>query len=484
MVVFVYKTALRRPKGTRNAAKEKVKMLIKKLTIPIYSSERSEDEQDKYLRSPRILCRKVHFCAESRGIVITIVCLLSFLSANAHTGSQNDFLTVNEAMNIVSYHRYHPMANRDEFDNVIKSMVKSHGYMEKDFLGDGIGTCDFWQYVRGGHVIMKADKEFIPDDKQTASTVAVIDCEGVEDNGGDELAITIELSVFSERSWAVLMRQMQDIGFEYKTSIDDWNVYVWHTYEIKVQKMIRNGYDCWEFDFGLAKREYKTTRLVEYKDSTRSYDVSIILEFPVRGNPALLRQVRTFMIDAIEPSMTVDQIIPRYNGDLNDDKAIANYYGRKRCAFLDKDYYDNSPLPFAHCVEFTSIEVVGENDYYITFEVFRYGNCGGSSFYRVYGTTFRKSDGKRLRVIANPQDPKLRRFLNESLYIENRDALDDEYKNHIPMPEYDPYLIQDGVRFVYQQGEIAVRPAGFIKTESSYPLMRPFLTDEAKAVLK
>lgn len=297
--------------------------------------------------------------------------LLSFLSAHAQTGSQNDLLTIREAMNIVSYHRLHPMANRDDFDKFVKPVVKSRGYIEKDFLGDGIGTCDFWQYVRGGHVIMKADKEFIPDDKQTASTVAVIDCEGVEDNGGDELAITIELSVFSERSWAVLMRQMQDIGFEYKTSIDDWNVYAWHTYEIKVQKMIRNGYDCWEFDFGLIKREYKTTRLVEFKDSTRSHNLYICLEYPVRGNPALLRQVRTFMINAIEPSITVDQIIPRYNGDLNDGKAIANYYGRKRCAFLDKDYYDNSPLPFAHCVEFTSIEVVGENDYYITGRQFR-----------------------------------------------------------------------------------------------------------------
>lgn len=478
MVVFVYKTALRRPKGTRNAAKEKVKMLIKKLTIPIYSSERSEDEQDKYLRSPRILCRKVHFCAESRGIVITIVCLLSFLSANAHTGSQNDFLTVNEAMNIVSYHRYHPMANRDEFDNVIKSMVKSHGYMEKDFLGDGIGTCDFWQYVRGGHVIMKADKEFIPDDKQTASTVAVIDCEGVEDNGGDELAITIELSVFSERSWAVLMRQMQDIGFEYKTSIDDWNVYVWHTYEIKVQKMIRNGYDCWEFDFGLTKREYKTTKLVEFKDSTRSHNLTICLEYPVRGNPALLRQIRSFMMEAIEHDMLEIHPMTRFNGNASDGQALVNYYGRKRCAMLDTDDYSSSPI------EFTNIEVVGENDYYISFEVFRYGFYGGTDNYLVYGATFRKSDGKRLRVIANPQDPKLRRFLNEYLYIEEKEALLDEYKNRIPMPEYEPYLIQDGVRFAYQQGEIAVRPEGFIKTESSYPLMRPFLTDEAKAVLK
>lgn len=412
------------------------------------------------------------------------ICLLSFLSAHAQTDSHNDFLTVREAMEIVSYHRYHPMANGNEFDNVIKHKVKSHGYVEKAFLGDGIGTCDFWQYVKGGHVIMTADQEFIPDDKQTASTVAVIDCEGVEGNGGDEIAITIELSVFSERSWAVLMRQMQDIGFEFKTSIDDWDVYVWRTYEIKILKMIRDGYDCWEFDFGLTKREYKTTRLVEFMDSTRSHDVSIILEYPVRGNRSLLSQVRMFMIDAIEPSMTVDQIIPRYNGDLNDGKALANYYGRKRCVCLDKDYYDNSPLPYAHCVEFTSIEVVGENDYYISFEVFRYGNCGGSSFYRVYGATFRKSDGKQLRVIANPQNPNLRRFLNEYLYIENRDALLDEYKNHIPMPEYEPYLTQDGVRFVYQQGEIAVRPAGFLKTEGAYSLMRPFLTEEVKDVLR
>ena len=222
------------------------------------------------------------------------ICLLSFLSVHAQTDSQNDFLTVKEAMDIVSYHRYNPMASGNKFDNVIKYKLMNHGYMKKDFLGEGIGTCEFWQFVKGGHVKMSGDQKFVPDDKQTASTVAVIDCEGVEGNGGDEFAITVELSVFSERSWAVLMRQMQDIGFEYKTSIDDWNVYVWHTYEIKVQKMIRNGYDCWEFDFGLTKRKYKTTRLVEFKDSTRSHNLTICLEYPVRGNPALLRQVRSF----------------------------------------------------------------------------------------------------------------------------------------------------------------------------------------------
>lgn len=409
---------------------------------------------------------------------ILAICLLSFLSAHAQTGSQNDFLTVKEAMDIISYNRNHAMASRAEKDNFIKPMIKSHGYVVKDFLGDGIGTCDFWQFVKGGHVMMTADQKFVPDDKQTASTVAVIDCEGVEGNGGDELAMTVELSVYSERSWAVLMRQMQDIGFEFKTSIDDWDVYAWHTYEIKILKMIRDGYDCWEFNFGLTKREYKTTKLVEFKDSTRSHNLTICLEYPVRGNPALLRQVRTFMMETIEHDMLEIQPMTRYNGNMSDGQALVNYYGRKRCAMLDTDDYGSSPI------EFTNIEIVGENDYYISFEVFRYSFYGGTDNYLVYGATFRKSDGKRLRVIANPQNPNLRRFLNEYLYIEDRDALLDEYKNHIPMPEYEPYLTQDGVRFVYQQSEIAVRPEGFLKAEGAYSLMRPFLTEEVKDVLR
>ena len=145
---------------------------------------------------------------------------------------------------------------------------------------------------------------------------------------------------------------------------------------------------------------------------------------------------------------------------------------------LDTDDYGSSPI------EFTSIEVVGENDYYISFEVFRYSFYGGSSNYLVYGASFRKSDGKRLRVIVNPQNPRFRQFLNNDLYFEEKEALLDEYKNHIPMPEYEPYLTQDGVRFIYQQGEIAVRPAGFLKTEGTYSLMRPFLTEEVKDVLR
>ena len=419
-----------------------------------------------------------------RRILFTVVCLLSLLSVHAQTISQKDFLTIREAMDIVSYRRQHVL-DESGFDGFIEAMVKKYDYREQDFL-EGIGTCSFWQYVKNGHTVIDTapDDYFVPDDIRTAATVAVTDCEGIETIVGDETAIDVDLRVFSEDNFNILMREMQDMGFKYQKTENGLREYAWQSYRVYVHKSKTRGHDCWFFEVVLRERTYDTTRLVEFNDSTRSHDLSISLEYPVKGNPALLRRIRTFMMEAIEPGITVDQIIPRFSGNQNDGQALVNYYGRKRCECLDKDYYADEDLPVAHCIESIDVEVVGENDKYISFEVFRYGNCGGSSDYQVYGATFRKSDGKRLHVIANPKDPQYRQFLNKDLYIEERDALLDEYKNHIPLPEYEPYLIQDGVRFVYQQGEIAVRPAGFIRTEASYPVMRPFLTDEVKDLLK
>lgn len=412
-----------------------------------------------------------------------IVSLVTFLSAQAQTSSQKDFLTIKEAMDIVSYRFCHPMRyHENQYENYIKNKIKNHGYIEKAFLGDGIGTCSFWQYIKGGHVVITTDQEFIPDNKQLASTVAVIDCEGVDENGGDDLAISVELSVFSERSWAILMRQMQDIGFEFTNSIDDWNVYCWHTYEIKVQKMPHHGYDRWEFDIRLTKPVYNTTKHVAFEDSARSHDVYLSIDYPVCGNPALLKQTRRFIMEALEFYET-DSGMARYNRDQIDGQALVNYYGRQECASLDKDYYDQlADDPDYHfcCHEMLEIGVVGENDNYISFEVFGYRNCGGSSDYLIYGATFRKSDGKRLKVIANPQDPRFKRCLNQ-LDFEDRHAIYDEYKEQLPMPEHEPYLIQDGVRFVYQKGEITLPP---IITESPYSVMGQFLTEEVKELLK
>lgn len=416
-----------------------------------------------------------------RRILFTVVCLLSLLSAHAQTASKKDFLTIREAMDIVSYRRYHPLTDGDMVD-LIKSTSRKYGYTKEDFL-EGVGTCSFWQYIKNGYVVMDSnpDDYFIPYDKGTAAAFAVMDCQGIESIDGDETAISVDLRVFSESNYETLMREMQNIGFRYNKTENGLREYAWQTYRVYVYKSKTRGHDCWFFEVVLRERTYDTTRLVEFNDSTRSHDLSISLEYPVKGNPALLRRIRTFMMEAIEPDMVYEAPMPRYSGNMSDGKALVNYYGRKRCAMLDTDDYGSSPI------EFTSIEVVGENDYYISFEVFRYSNYGASSNYQVYGATFRKSDGKRLRVIANPKDPKYKQFLNEDLHfdnLENKGALLEEYREQIPLPEYEPYLIQNGVRFVYQQSEIAVRPAGFLKADVPFSVLRDFLTEEVKELFK
>ena len=398
-----------------------------------------------------------------RRILFTVVCLLSLLSVHAQTISQKDFLTIREAMDIVSYRRYHPLTDGDMVD-LIKSTSRKYGYTKEDFL-EGVGTCSFWQYIKNGYVVMDSnpDDYFIPYDKGTAAAFAVMDCQGIESIDGDETAISVDLRVFSESNYETLMREMQNIGFRYNKTENGLREYAWQTYRVYVYKSKTRGHDCWFFEVVLRERTYDTTRLVEFNDSTRSHNLSISLEYPVKGNPALLRRIRTFMMEAIEPDMVYEAPMPRYSGNMSDGKALVNYYGRKRCAMLDTDDYGSSPI------EFTSIEVVGETNY------------------QVYGATFRKSDGKRLRVIANPKDPKYKQFLNEDLHfdnLENKGALLEEYREQIPLPEYEPYLIQNGVRFVYQQSEIAVRPAGFLKADVPFSVLRDFLTEEVKELFK
>lgn len=134
--------------------------------------------------------------------------------------------------------------------------------------------------------------------------------------------------------------------------------------------------------------------------------------------------------------------------------------------------------------EETTIKKVAENDYFVSYEVLRLGWYGGVLNVMNYGASFSKSDGKRLHVIANPEDPQFKHFMNNQVYFEKKDEVNEEYRNNLPMPEYAPYLIQSGVRFVYQKYEIAPGAVEVIKGDVSFPEIRQFLCDEVKEVLK
>lgn len=230
-----------------------------------------------------------------------------------------------------------------------------------------------------------------------------------------------------------------------------------------------------------AFAQYGTTKHYEFADSSRTHNLKIHVDYPVKGDPVLLRRARTFIMEALEKDiLNGGPITGRYNGDLSDGQSVIDYYGQKGTVSL-KEKHDG---PYGRAFEEeTTIKKVAENDYFVSYEVFRLGWYGGVLNELLYGATFRKSDGKRLHVIADPKDSKFKHFLNNDLFFEKKDEIEEEYRSNIPMPKYEPYLIQSGVRFVYQKYEIASGATGYIKGDASFPVIKQFLTKDVKDVL-
>lgn len=419
-----------------------------------------------------------------RRLFCSIVCMLSVLSVFGQNDGLNKSLTIREAMDIVAYRRNHPFVDEDEFDGFVNTIMKSHGYIDSDYL-EGVGTCFIWQFIKHGHTVHNVepldDDYFIPDNIQKASTAAVFDCNGIETIEDDETAISVEMRVFTEGRRDELMKEIQKIGFTYKKTDYYGREYTWQTYVISVREGSSRGYKYWEFSARLNARDYGSTKHYEYADSSTAHNLKIHMEYPVKGNPVLLRRVRTFIMEALEHDiLNGGPMTGRYNGDFYDGQSVVNYYGQKGTVSL-KEKHDG---PYGQAFEEeTTIKKVAENDYFVSYEVFRLGWYGGVLNELLYGATFRKSDGKRLHVIADPKDSKFKHFLNNDLFFEKKDEIEEEYRSNIPMPKYEPYLIQSGVRFVYQKYEIAGGASGYIKGDASFPEIKQFLTKDVKDVL-
>ena len=418
-----------------------------------------------------------------RSVFCTIGFILAFMPVIAQTDGQKDFMTIQDAMSIVSYRRHHPFTNDNEFDGFVKSLMAQYDYRAEDFL-EGIGTCSFWQYIKHGHTVDTEpldDDRFVPDDIAKAGTVAIIDCGGIETIEYDETAISAEIRVFSEASHDKILEEMRSIGFQYKKTENNIREYVYQSYNINVWNGRTRGHRMWQFTVQLNPRDFGTTKLYEFADSSMTHNLRIKVDYPVKGSPVMLRRVRTFIMEVLELDLYNDWPMARYNGDVSNGQALVNDYGRRGSVLL-KEKHASEMSAFE---ESTNIKKVAENDYFISFEVDKYGWYGGATSGSVraqlYGVTFRKSDGKRLHVIANPHSPQLRDFMSNQMYIEDQGVRYDENKNNIPFPKYEPFLIQTGVRFIYQKYEIA--PCSCVG-DAPFSGIKQFLGDEVLEVLK
>ena len=160
---------------------------------------------------------------------------------------------------------------------------------------------------------------------------------------------------------------------------------------------------------------------------------------------------------------------------------VIDHYGKKGVERL-KELENGVP----HYVEESlSIKRIAETDQYITFEVNWWGYYGGVLNALQYGATFRKVDGKRIRIIESPESRQFKLFLNKEImaYLD-KDMMFDVYKNDLPFPQYEPYLIQTGVRFVYQKYEITAGAGGVTQVDVSFYEIKDYMTSEVKELLR
>ena len=131
------------------------------------------------------------------------------------------------------------------------------------------------------------------------------------------------------------------------------------------------------------------------------------------------------------------------------------------------------------------------------------------------GKTFRKHDGMEIgyqtdfdnesftssmkdnTLLKDTKSPKLYALIKDGVKryfkacgqeMENEEDFNDfmqvEDINRIPLPGNAPYLTETGVVFCYTQYEIAPYAAGMITFEVPFAKISPFLTEEAKAMIK
>ena len=240
-----------------------------------------------------------------------------------------------------------------------------------------------------------------------------------------------------------------------------------------------------------ATENIVSVETVKYEKSDSTAEVSLMVQWPVEGNKILIDSLRHHIADLLET-------------EIDGPKDIETY-GEALFESLSEDWhsvYDEMD-PEARMGAFAKshdITVLAETDRYITYFYNTYMFGGGAHGYTTeVGFTFRKSDGRQIPLLTDTESSKLASLIKEGvrdffsdgaekpltdeelleyLFAEELSTLD-----NIPLPANPPYLTKTGLVMLYTQYEIAPYSSGIITFEIPFHEIRPFLTEEAKALI-
>ena len=237
------------------------------------------------------------------------------------------------------------------------------------------------------------------------------------------------------------------------------------------------------------------TKELAYAYDQHKVEVNVKIAYPESENDILQEAIREFFSETLGGS---------YEGDLADGQKMIDFYAEQMKAELIKEYEEQKQYLSEEDIngyyKTITIEKTYETDKLVTFTIVEeiYTN-GAHGMHYGYGQTFRKSDGRRFNVdmMCNLTSDGMHTLIKEGLrqyFTEtNEEPVNDEMLkeyiltdddiNYLPMPEYTPYITEDGIVFSYQPYEISFYAAGMPSFVVSLNDMKPYLTYTARKML-
>lgn len=230
---------------------------------------------------------------------------------------------------------------------------------------------------------------------------------------------------------------------------------------------------------------------MEYRDTIQQCPLSCLMEgaLPKTGNKQLEKVMNEWINECfggtylIRDTQNTDSILAYYQ------KAWADSSVAAIKEFATEDY---------HCVYTweNRFKIETETEKYLTLSISSYtfeGGAHGSSV--IWQQTFRKEDGRELgwNNMFNAENQfKLRDLMKNELMKYFNVTNEEDFRNCLlnpddvfllPLPTTPPVLLKDGIRFIYQQYEIAPYACGMPSFTLPYSEVKPLLTTTASQLL-
>ena len=241
-----------------------------------------------------------------------------------------------------------------------------------------------------------------------------------------------------------------------------------------------------------------TTKQLAYSFDEDKVEVSLSVDYPTDGPDQLVNAIREFVSETLGGT---------YEGSLKQGKQLVDYYGQQlktelmeesasqREEIEDENYINGFYKKYIISLAYETDRLV---TYTVNEEIYLNGAHGVEYF---YGQTFRKNDGRRFG------HDMMRDLYTDGMYSLVKEGLrayfnevggeglgtDEELKEYIitddnvdylPQPRHAPFVMSDGVRFVYQPYEISFYAAGMPQFTLSLQQIKPYLTVTAKRMLE